>query len=132
MLMETVPEKPKVEKVSAPELRFEDIGATDKEGNALAQANAHIANAVRKLVRHVNTCKNIPKCKSVVTIKVVIDHRPNANGTSEYSASSQIEVKTPAPLPKLDVLKPIELTTGTPTLARGHPEDDTSELPFGE
>ncbi len=118
-MMETVPEKPPV-KVSTPELRLEDIGAQDKEGNALQQANAVVARASRELVKFIQNGKNPErKCKATVTIKVTIAHDP-----SGYSAMAQVELKTPAPLPKLDILKGIETERGTPTLARGYPEDD--------
>ncbi len=124
MPVETVPEKP-VAKTVSPELRLEDIGATDKEGNALQQANAVIARASRELVKFVANGKNpARKCKATVTIKITIANGPTGAGESGYSAMAQVELKTPAPLPKLDILKGIETDRGTPTLARGYPEDE--------
>lgn len=117
------------------ELRLEDIGCKEKDEfgptNALTQANALVAYAMRKLVAHVGTLKHLAKCKSVVTLKITIDHRPDAKAKSEYSAMCQADVKTPAPLPKLDYLHTIEVN-GKPSLARGYPGDDADELPFGD
>lgn len=135
MLVETIPDKRVIAiKVVDPELRLDDIGAKEKDDvgnptNALVQANALIAYASRKLIGHVGTLKHLCKCKSVVTLKITLEHRPDKNGKSEYSAMCQAEVKSPAPLPKLDYLHTIEIS-GKPTLARGYPEEEGDVLPF--
>ncbi len=137
MIVETIPNKPAAPpKVAEPELRLEDIGAKEKDDqghatNALVQADALIAYAARKLIAHVGSLKHLAKCKATVTLKITLDHRPDANGRSQYSAMCQPEVKTPAPLPKLDHLHTIEVN-GKPTLARGFPEEEGDELPFSE
>ncbi len=102
-------------KVVVPELSLEDIGkdetiTADKpknKGNARQQFDALLASTARAHVKYM----------------------ADEEGRTIFSVSAQVENKTPAPLPKTDSLKLIETDRGTPTLAVGHPDDETPLFP---